>query len=261
MKIPPIGLGTWELWKEKCVEVVKLALELGYRHFDTAHNYDNHREIGKAIHGFPRDQLFLTSKFTIPQLDRVSVEETCDLALRELNIDYLDLYLLHFPDRNAPMRPILEVLEGLKATGKARHVGVSNCTARHLQDMLSWGIRPAANQVEFHPYLYQKELLEFCNKEKIRLISYRTLGKGTLVKEPFLKEMAEKYGKTPAQLLLRWCLDKGIPVIPKASSKEHLAANLAAEGFRLTPEDTATLDHLKKHRRYCNREWADFSYI
>lgn len=256
-EIPLIGIGTWELRDKKCTKSVKLALEIGYRHIDTAHLYENHEAVGRAIKGFDRDKLFITSKFFADQ----EVEKSCEIALKELKTDYLDLYLLHYPDRGAPMNAILSKLQSLKDVGKVKRVGVSNCTIRHLIDMLSWGFHPYANQVEFHPYLNQKQLLAFCEKNDIRLISYRTLGKGALVTDPLLKQIGDKHGKTAAQVLLRWCTQKNIPVVPKATSFEHLQENWESFDFMLDQDDLLLLDHLKKQHRYCEVAWSDFNYV
>lgn len=256
--MPQIGLGTWELKGEKCAEVVEMALEIGYRHIDTAHMYENHREIGNAIKSFPREKLFLVSKFMPTQMGKMTVEETCDLALEELGTDYLDLYLLHYPDRTLAMNKILSDLAELKEKGKVGEWGVSNFTRRHLQDTLDGGLHPACNQVEFHPHLYQKELLDFCHEHNITLVSYRSLGKGKLVHDSVVKDIAEKEGRTPAQILLRWCWEKGVAVIPKASTRERLLENFSLD-FKLRNEDLMTLDHLGT-KRLCNPVWQDFDY-
>lgn len=190
IEMPIVGLGTWLLNGKECERAVKMALDLGYRHIDTAHLYNNHKEIGKSIQGFPREELFLTSKFLIDQLRSFrggnKVEQSCDLAIDELRCDYLDLFLIHFPDRSQSMAALLKEMEKLIAKGKVRAIGVSNFTIHHLQDLLKEKARFSVNQVEFHPFLYQKELLEFCKKHEILLVSYRTLGKGELLKEKIL---------------------------------------------------------------------------
>lgn len=258
--IPLVGLGTWELRGKKCEEVVALALDIGYRHLDTAHIYENHAAIGNVIKNFPRKDLFVTSKFILDQLQSQSVEETCDEALKDLRIDYLDHYLMHWPDRTYDFVPIFSDLEMLKKKGKIKGWGVSNCTIHHLQDYLSQGFHPEVNQVEFHPYLYQKDLLVFCNKEKIRLISYRTLGKGALVTDPTFEKIAKKHKKTVPQILLRWCVEKNIPVIPKASSEKHLKEDIAILDFHLDQEDMSILDHMVEKPRFANIETSDFNY-
>lgn len=254
-----MGLGTWQLQGKTCEKAVELALEMGYRHIDTAFMYENHREIAKGMKGFPREKLFLTSKFIPDQLAHASLEETYQKACKELQTDYLDLFLLHYPERKT-LKKTMQDLNALKEKKKGLQIGVSNCTIHHLQDILSWGINPAYNQVEFHPELYQKDLLEFCNKNKITLISYRSLGKGVLLDHLDVKMIAKRRGKTPAQILLRWCVEKGIPVIPKASSQSHLQENFRVFDFALDKEDLAILDHFSTSNRFCNAVFGDFDY-
>lgn len=258
MAIPKVGLGTWKLLGKQCEEVVESALEIGYRHIDTALSYNNQKEIGRAIDCIPRARVFLSSKFVISHLDNFSVERCCNEALLDLQTDYLDLFLLHYPDRSAPMIKILRELKSLVKKEKVREIGVCNCTIAHLKEMLRAGIHPVCNQVEFHPYLYQRELLEFCQHNQIQLVSYRTLGKGVLLEDPLLIEMAKDYEKTPAQILLRWCLDKGVAVIPKASCREHLEANLQLYDFSLSPKDQFALDNMPSQQRFCDGTWTDF---
>jgi diketogulonate reductase-like aldo/keto reductase len=250
MELPEIGLGTWELRGQKCTDVVKLALDIGYRHLDTAYLYDNHEAIGKAIKNFDRSSLYLTSKIALEQqVDKSRLEESvrnaCHQALRELGTDYLDLYLIHGPDPGYPLEQAFFAMEKLREEGKVRQVGVSNYHIYRLEDLRKVGATPYANQVEFHPYLYQKELLEYCKSEGIRLISYRPFGKGKLLsEEPLFSQIGERHHKSGAQVILRWLLQKGIPVIPKASSEKHLRDNFAIFDFSLTVnEQTITPLH------------------
>lgn len=263
-RMPLLGLGTWCLSGEECYDVVKQALDFGYRHIDTAHSYDNQTMIGKAIEGFPRHELFLTSKIPLELVEadniEASVERIIFQALEELKTDYLDLYLIHHPDRTMPMGKILRVLNRFKDEGKIKSVGVSNFTAHHLQDILAEGIEVSVNQVEFHPYLYQKELLDFCRSNKITLSSYRSFGKGAILDSHDFQKLAKKYNKTEAQIILRWLVQKEIPVIPKASTAQHLKENKAIFDFALTHEDMRFLDTLNKDERFCSPEWADFAY-
>ncbi|HSX12720.1 MAG TPA: aldo/keto reductase [Rhabdochlamydiaceae bacterium] len=265
LKIPVIGLGTYKLLGATCVKVVKEALDIGYRHFDTAQVYENHKAVAEGLQGFDRSTLFITSKLALEQVDddRItqSVTEACDLALKELKTDYLDLYLIHWPDHQRPMVKILEAMQGLKKTGKVRHVGVSNYTIHHLQDALDAKLAIECNQVEFHPYLYQKELLEFCNRHQICLCAYRPFGQGKLLEdEPLFAKIGKKYGKSAAQVILRWCIQKNIPVIPKSSSKKRLAENFAIFDFSLSQKEMQLLDELNKNYRYCVPECEDFDY-
>jgi len=248
--MPLIGMGTWELSGKACTASVEEALLIGYRHIDTAFSYENHREVGKALKRVNREEIFLTTKFT-PDI-KGSVEEVCDLALKELDTDYLDALLIHWPYRDCSLEKILEALFTLVEKDKLRFPGVSNYTIHHMQDAFDAGLSIPVNQVEFHPYLYQKELLEFANRHGTKLVAYRPFGKGKLLKEESLfGEIGEKYGKTAGQVVLRWITQKGIPVIPKASSEKHLKENFESLDFDLGPEDIKKIDELGKKVRYC----------
>jgi diketogulonate reductase-like aldo/keto reductase len=177
-----------------------------------------------------------------------------------LGIDYLDLYLIHWPDRSKPLALILEAMERVRRKGLVLQIGVSNFTVHHLQDVLASGAPIAANQVEFHPYLYQKELLDFCQKRQIRLVSYRPFGKGSLLQEPVFAEVGQKYGKNSAQVILRWLTQKNIPVIPKASSELHLKENISIFDFSLSEEDLLLLDQLPHFQRFCGAGDPEFDY-
>ncbi|MCI0382206.1 MAG: aldo/keto reductase [Chlamydiae bacterium] len=265
MEMALLGLGTYELQGKECTELVKKALNLGYTHIDTAHAYENHRDIAKAIAGKDRSSLFITSKFFLDFVDDSkidkSIEESCDLALKELKTNYLDLYLIHWPNRNRPLEEILKSMQKLVANGKIRHAGVSNYTIHHLQDALDVGLKIYANQVEFHPYLNQEDLLQFCNENGIKLIAYRPFGKGDLLKEePKFNAIGKKYNKTGGQIVLRWLVQKGIAVIPKTTSISHLKENMAIFDFELKHEDMKLIDSLNKNKRYCDTEWSEFNY-
>lgn len=257
LTIPPIGLGTLRLCGEDCISMIKKALELGYRHIDTAPVYHNHQDIRQGIENFDRQKLVITSKYLPEQGD---LESACDTALKELGLDYLDLYLIHWPDRSQPMAEILRNMQKLKTQGKIRDFGVSNYTIHHLEDMLKLGISIPYNQVEFHPYLYQKKLLEFCLTHHIQLIAYRPLGKGDMLDDPLFQQVGDKYSKTAAQVILRWILQKNIPTIVKTNSKKHLEENLEIFDFVLTEEDMLLLDGLNRNKRFCVTRWADFDY-
>ncbi len=267
MKIPLIGFGTWQLHGEECRRAVQLALDTGYRHIDTAYHYENQREVAKAIKGFPREELFLTTKLAIglTQIDDQNIEESVaaalDEALRELETDYLDLLLIHYPDRSRPLEDILAAMHKQVEMGKLRYPGVSNYTKHHLQDAYDKKISVPFNQVEFHPYLYQKDLWEFAEKHGTQLIAHRPFGKGMLLREePLFEEIGKKHGVLPAQVVLRWIVQKGIPVIPKASSKKHMEENISIFHFSLTEEEMKQIDSLNKNFRYCQVDWSEFDY-
>lgn len=265
MKIPLVGLGTYKLLGDQATRIVKEALDVGYRHFDTAHVYGNHEAVGRGLKGFHRKELFITSKLSIEQVDDAkilsSTEKACEQALNELGLDYLDLYLIHWPERTRPLNSILSAMNQLVKQGKVRHVGVSNYTIHHLQDGLDAGLTIEANQVEFHPYLFQKKLLDFCNKKGIRLIAHRSFGKGELMQiEPLFDQIGKRYGKSGAQVILRWTVQRNIPVIPKSSSKERLIENFSIFDFALTKEEMEALDQLHQDKRYCDPDWEEFNY-
>jgi diketogulonate reductase-like aldo/keto reductase len=264
LEIPPIGLGTYNLLGKECTNIVRAALEMGYYHIDTAHAYENHKAVGAALQSFDRKQFFLTSKLALEEIDSKdiprSIENACTRALKELGIEHLDLYLIHWPDRTLDLSAIFGALDALKTKGYIHHAGVSNFTIHHLQDLIHNGFNPEANQVEFHPYLYQKELLAFCQTEHISLIAYRPLGKGELLHVHALHKMEKVHGKTPAQILLRWLVQHRIPAIPKASSLEHLRENLDIFHFTLSQEEMDELDHLHKNKRFCGADNPEFLY-
>ncbi len=264
MDVPLIGLGTYNLLGKECTKIVRAALEMGYRHIDTAHSYANHKAIGKALKTHKRDSFFLTSKLALEEVDPKniarSVELACSRALKELETQYLDLYLIHWPDRTLDISAIFASLDDLKAKGLIRHAGVSNFTIHHLQDLARDGYHPDANQVEFHPYLYQKELLAFCKEHQISLIAYRPLGKGELLHTREVQAIAKAHEKTAAQILLRWLVQQSIPTIPKASSFAHLRENFDLFNFFLTKEEMHKLNCLNKNKRFCIADHPEFLY-
>lgn len=266
MKMPEIGLGTWELRGQTCTDVVSLALSLGYRHIDTAHVYQTHTAVKKGIEGFDRTKLYITSKVELeaqvnPLRGKESVLEACQQALRELGTDYLDLYLIHSPIRTFPLDEVYRTIDSLVQSGKVRAAGVSNYNIHHLQDLKKAGFTPSCNQVEFHPYLNQKELLNYCRSHHIQLVSYRPFGKGKLLKEePLFDKIGAHHKKTGGQVILRWLTQQQIPVIPKASSEKHLKENLNIFDFTLSHAEMAQLDTLHRNHRYCGAENTEHNY-
>lgn len=266
MELPRIGLGTWDLRGPQCTKIVRLALELGYQHIDTASMYENHQAIHEAIKDFNRTKIYLTSKISIkeqvdPLAPKLSVQKACEQTLKELGTDFLDLYLIHAPDRTFPLENIFKALERLVHEGKIRKAGVSNYTIHHLEDLREAGCTPFVNQIEFHPYLYQKQLLDYCHLHHIEVVAFRPFGKGKLLaEEPLFDRIGAKYQKSGAQIILRWLLQKNIVVIPKASSEKHLKENLEIFDFSLTDEELFTLDHLNCNKRYCRAESLEHLY-
>jgi len=263
LNIPVIGLGTWKLNGEECIDSVKKALELGYIHIDTAEIYGNQREISEAIKG-NREKLFITSKVWHSNLDYDNVIKACDETLSDLGIKFIDLYLIHFPNRNIPIKETLRALKKLLDEGKIKSIGVSNFTIKHLKDSLDIAkeidIKITNNQVEFHPLLYQKDLLDFCKENDVVLTAYSPLAKGMVKDNETLKRLGEKYGKTASQISLKWLLERGMIVIPKAVSKEHLKENLEIFDFNITKEDLEEIDSIDENNRITDPSIGEYDY-
>jgi len=262
-EMPLLGLGTWQLTGIKCREAVKQALALGYRHIDTAWVYDNHEEVGKAIKEskLSRDKLFITSKVWRDNLHYNDVLVQCTQALKQLKTDYLDLYLIHWPNKNIPMQETFEALHELLQQGKILNIGVSNFTIAHLENALKLSKKIAVNQVEFHPYLNQEELLNYCTKNKIKLTAYSPLGRGQILSDKTLTALAKAHNKSPAQVCLRWLIQKGLIVIPKASSSHHLKTNMEIFDFKLSAKETKAIDSIGIKRRFVNPGFNEFDEL
>ncbi len=251
--MPALGLGTWKLTGPECVKSTRSALELGYRHIDTARQYGNEAEIGKAIEGFPREQLFITSKVPPRDLERDKLLEACRDSLRKLGTDYLDLCLVHWPSSEIPVEETFRAFRELKDDGKIKAAGVSNFFPHHLDSALpaarEAGIEITVNQVEFHPLLYDEKILDYCSREQIVVTAYSPLARGEALENKIIREIAEKHRKTPAQVSLRWEIDKGTVPIPKAASHAHQEENIDIFDFRLESEDIARIDGIPEFKR------------
>ena len=259
-EIPTLGLGTWQLTGRKCREAVLAALELGYRHIDTAWVYDNQEEIGQAIKEskIAREKLFITSKVWRDNLHYLDVLEQFQETLEKLQTDYLDLYLIHWPHAHIPMRETFKALHELQQQGKIRNLGVSNFTIQHLEEAQKHSKKIAINQVEYHPYLNQEALLEYCNKNKIKVTAYSPLGRGKILNDKTLTSIAHQHNKSPAQVCLRWSLQKGMIVIPKASSEHHLKTNMEIFDFSLTEKEMQQINTIAANERLVNPGFAEF---
>ncbi|MFH2021448.1 MAG: aldo/keto reductase [archaeon] len=258
IEMPELGLGTWRLSGQKCFDAVKIALRLGYKHIDTAEMYGNHKEVGNAISGTNRKKFFLTSKVTPLNLSYNGVKNSCKKALSELGTDYLDLYLVHWPNPLFSIKETFRAMEELKKDGKIRAYGVSNFTIKNLEDAKKYGDF-LTNQVEFHPYLYQKKLFNYCTEKGIVLTAYSPIARGAVFKDEKILAIGKKHKKTPGQISLRWLLDKKMIVIPKASTEEHIKENMEVFDFKLTKDDTDILDNLPQKRivNFGIRKWDD----
>jgi diketogulonate reductase-like aldo/keto reductase len=246
-EIPLLGLGVWQVGNgRKCVNAVRWALELGYRHIDTAQAYGNEESVGKALRrsGVARDDVFITTKFLPAQKDPFAAIEQ---SLSRLGVDHVDLYIIHWPEKGPTWA--WPGMERAREAGYARSIGVSNFSADELRALLATtDVPPVLNQVQFSPYEYRKALLDFCDGKGIALEAYSTLGTGRHLHSDIVAGVARRRGRTPAQVLLRWCVERGIPVIPKSIHRERIAENAQIFDFRLSGEDLAALDALDRTR-------------
>lgn len=249
VELPRLGLGVFRAPRgEVTRQAVLAALAAGYRHIDTARIYGNERDVGAAVRGsgLPREDIFVTTKLWNEDQGYDSALRACERSLKDLGLEYVDLYLVHWP---VPGRRLesWRALEKLLAEGKCRAIGVSNFLEHHLDELLGKArVVPAVNQVEQHPFLYQPALLRYCADKGIAVEAYSPLTKGLRLGDPRVVELARKYGKSPAQVLIRWCLEHGLVVIPKSVHAERIRENASVFDFSLSPEDLRRLDGLNE---------------
>jgi 2,5-diketo-D-gluconate reductase A len=244
-KIPLLGLGVWQVPNgRECVDAVRWALELGYRHIDTAQAYGNEQSVGQGLResAVPRDEVFITTKFYPGHPDPAAEAAR---SLERLGLDYVDLYIVHWPEGGPTWA--WPGMERARELGYARSIGISNYNVAEVEALLSTAnVPPVVNQVQFSPYEYRKALLDACAQHAIALEAYSPLGTGRHLSSESAVRIARRLGRTPAQVLLRWCLEREIPVIPKSTHRERIAENAQLFDFALTDEDIAQLDQLDR---------------
>ncbi|WP_418475386.1 aldo/keto reductase [Frisingicoccus sp.] len=251
IKMPVLGLGVYKSG-ENTKQAVLDALEAGYRHIDVASVYGNENEVGQAIResGIPREEIFVTTKLWNDDMRAGIQKEAFEKSLERLQMDYVDLYLLHWPVAEHYL-PSWHILENLNREGRAKSIGVSNFQMGHLMDLMAHAtVVPVVNQIECHPYLSQQPLCSFCRKTGIQVTAWAPLGRAKVFEDAVIKGLAEKYGQTPAQVILRWELQRGIIVIPKSVHRERIIENSKIFDFELVPEDMAVMDGLNKDQRF-----------
>ena len=243
--IPTLGLGVWQVPNgAECENAVRWALEAGYRHIDTAQAYGNEESVGRALRasGLARDEVFLTTKFNPARRDPVAEAEK---SLRRLEVDQVDLYIVHWPQRG-PTRA-WPGMEAARERGYARSIGVSNFSAAELEQVLAIAnTPPVINQIQFSPFEYRRALLQACERHQVAVEAYSPLGTGRHLGNPTVAEIARRLGRTPAQVLVRWCLQRQTIVLPKSTHQERIEENAQVFDFALSEEDMTALDGLDR---------------
>lgn len=260
MDIPEVGLGTYKLHDRECERVVRTALDIGYRHIDTAQMYKNEREIGEAlgVSNVDREDIFLSTKIWHTNLEADDVLKSTEESLRQLDTPYVDLLMIHWPNDQYDLRATIESMLVLRDQGKAMNIGVSNFPLSLLKKANDEIRAPIfCNQVEFHPFIDQLDLLDYAIENDIMLTAYAPLAKGKVNESEELQEIAANYDKSAAQVALRWLIEQeNVVAIPKSSSEEHLKQNFDIFDFYLEDEDFDRIDQLEKSTRLVNPSFA-----
>lgn len=259
--IPALGFGTWQLEGDVCVEAVKTALACGYRHIDTAQIYDNEAEVGEALadSGVGREDVFVTTKVWMDQMEEARLQGSVELSLKRLGLDRVDLLLIHWPNPDVPLAETMAALSEVKRFGMTRHIGVSNFPIGLLEEAIALASEPlVTNQVEYHPLLDQQAMLSACRRNGLALTAYSPLGRGGLLSNPVLREIAEADGKSSAQVTLRWLIQQeGVVAIPRSGDPAHIRGNFDVFDFALSDTEMQRIFALAEPGgRMTDPEWA-----
>ncbi len=257
-KIPALGFGTWRLKGRTCRDMVRFALDIGYRHIDTAAIYGNEEDVGAGIasSSVARSDVFLTTKVWPSNLAPAALKGSVEDSLARLGTDSIDLLLIHWPSRSVPLADSLGAMQDLQAEGKVRHLGVSNFPVALLREAIeTLNVPLVANQVEYHPYLSQNRVLAYCREAGITLTAYSPVAEGRVMRDGTLKKIAKKYGRSAAEVALAWLLGQDrVSAIPMTANPNHCKANLSVPDFTLEPQDAETIAALA-----CDRRFIDMS--
>ena len=260
LRLPRIGLGTWPMVGDACRDAVSTALELGYRHIDTAERYENEDAIGAALAAtsVPRGELHITSKVWWDHLAPGAMRDALARSLDALRTDYVDLYLIHWPSTDWDMAATLEALVGLRGAGLARSIGVANFPLALLRSVVDEHRVPVAClQVEYHALLGQQKLLAFARSHDMALTAYTPLGRGAVAENPVIQAIAAEHGATPEQVALAWLIGQdGVAAVPKAAGPANQRSNLKSLELQLTGPQRAAIDALPKNRRVVSPDFA-----
>lgn len=244
--IPQLGFGTWDLRGNVAIEMVAATLDAGYRHIDTAQYYDNEKEVGQAINqsGIARADIFLTTKVRQDKIGKEDFLTTTQESLELLQLDYVDLLLIHWPNSSIPLEDSLASLQKAQDNGWAKNIGVSNFPIALLQQCLDFGIKPFTNQVEYHPFLDQSKLISFMTEQDISLTAYSPIAQGKVIGNTLIKSLGEKYGKHETQITLKWLMQQGVIAIPRTSKVRNMKANMEIFDFELSAEEMKNISAL-----------------
>lgn len=257
-EIPVVGFGTAVLG-EKLENSVRNALDNGYTYLDTAEGYHNEERLGKILKDYDRENLFITSKVLPSNLNYGQVLESCDRSLAKLGTSYLDLYLIHWPNPAISLRETLNAFKKLYDSGKIKNIGVSNFNLYQLRVARRISEVPISiNQVEFHPWYHDEKLLSYCKENDIYLNASAPLARTAIFQDSLVNELADKYAKSPAQVVLRWQVQKDVITIPRSSSKEHIKQNIDIFDFELESSEIEDIDNIPKEKR-CDDYMIDLS--
>ena len=252
MKIPQLGFGCFQLADREIEQIIRWATEAGYRYFDAATRYENEKGVGQGLRncGVPREELFVVSKIWPSCFDEP--EKAVEYSLKELDVDYIDSYYLHWPSASEDRRyRAWETLLNYREKGLLKSLGVSNFTEEQLEKLIEkFGVVPVVNQVELHPWYPQTELKKYCREKQIEVTAWGPIFRGYIHEVPLMEELGEKYGKSPVQVTLRWHLQHGNIVIPKSSRKERIWENAQLYDFELSQEDMERIDRLENGRHF-----------
>jgi 2,5-diketo-D-gluconate reductase A len=264
VEIPQLGFGVFQVKPQEAVEAVTAALEVGYRHIDTAQMYRNEKEVGEAIRrsDVPREDIFVTSKLNNNQQERDDILRSFDQSLADLGLEQLDLFLIHWPlPGTSDYVKRWKVMEEIYASGRVRAIGVSNFQPHHLRNVLGASeITPAVNQIEVHPYLAQDDVRAFDADHEIATEAWAPIAKGAVTRDPVIGRVAEQVGRTPAQVTLRWHVQRGDIVFPKSVTRSRIEENFAIFDFELDEQQMATISGLDRGER-TGPDPDDFNYV